>query len=118
MREAFGPDVESPDDIVLRKRDGRAGTGAVAPTENKAPPTVMRAAKQSDETEPPSEAASASVPPQAKSQPRQKASKPPAKSDKANDKDVKPGRKPPPKAPGGGTKKPAGGPKGRAQGGQ
>lgn len=32
VRSAFGPDVASPDDIVLRARQGRAGTGTVATT--------------------------------------------------------------------------------------
>lgn len=32
VRSAFGPDVESPDDLVLRARQGRAGTAALAPT--------------------------------------------------------------------------------------
>lgn len=32
IRTAFGPDVDSPDDLVLRARQGRAGTAAMAPT--------------------------------------------------------------------------------------
>ena len=32
VRSAFGPDVQSPDDLVLRARQGRAGTAAMAPT--------------------------------------------------------------------------------------
>jgi hypothetical protein len=32
VRTAFGEGVESPDDVVLRARSGRAGTAALAPT--------------------------------------------------------------------------------------
>lgn len=45
VREAFGPGTESPDDIVLRMRDGRAGTGEVAPSEQKAVKVEKRSAK-------------------------------------------------------------------------
>jgi elongation factor 1 alpha-like protein len=57
VRDAFGPGVESPDDIVLRKRDGRAGTGATgaatgagAPTETK-PVAEVRAKGEAKPTE-------------------------------------------------------------------
>lgn len=35
VRAAFGPDVESPDDIILRKQEGRVATGGDAPAEPK-----------------------------------------------------------------------------------
>lgn len=46
VRDAFGPGTESPDDIVLRTRDGRAGTGqsAAAPQPKKGEVRVAKAA--------------------------------------------------------------------------
>lgn len=40
VREAFGPGVESPDDIILRKQDGRVATGGGAHSVE--PPKVVR----------------------------------------------------------------------------
>jgi elongation factor 1 alpha-like protein len=59
VREAFSPGVESPDDIVLRMRDGRAGTGAaVPPADQKSSKVeVVRAAKAAPALEPVSEVA-------------------------------------------------------------
>lgn len=40
VREAFGPGVESPDDIILRKQDGRVATGGAG--HSAGPPKVLR----------------------------------------------------------------------------
>lgn len=48
VREAFGPGVESPDDIVLRTRDGRAGTGSIAPGSEAKPLEAKAASAESE----------------------------------------------------------------------
>ncbi|BEJ12368.1 hypothetical protein CspHIS471_0208280 [Cutaneotrichosporon sp. HIS471] len=91
VREAFGPGVESPDDVVLRARDGQAGAGDGEATETK---SAVRATKvEQPAPEPVSEAAAAMAKPKDEdvpgpesaakgTKPTTKHSKPPKASEK------------------------------------
>ncbi|BEI97237.1 hypothetical protein CcaverHIS631_0208260 [Cutaneotrichosporon cavernicola] len=91
VREAFGPGVESPDDIVLRARAGRAGAGDGEATQTK---SAVRATKvEQPAPEPVSEAAAAMAKPKEEdlpgpepaakgTKPSTKHSKPPKASEK------------------------------------
>jgi hypothetical protein len=62
VRDAFGPGVESPDDIVLRMRDGRAGTAGAGEGEAKPKGAVAEVRAPKAEAEAPAPAPAAAPP--------------------------------------------------------
>jgi hypothetical protein len=111
VREAFGPGVESPDDIVLRARQGRGGTGGEGETKE-AKAAVRAAMVEQPAPEPVSEAAAATAKPKEEDAP---SLEPVAKGTKPATKHSKPRPKAPkaPAASGNGSQ-PKAGPKPKA----